>query len=879
MRNVARLSALFGNLFRRSRRDRELDEELQGCLGELVDRYVSEGRSHPEALRLALLEIGGLEQVKSDVRHERAGGGLLSALADVRFALRILARDRSFTVTAVLVLALGLGVNVTLFTIVNAFCLRDLPFPESTRLLHVSTIDKSREHGLSLAELEALGSEPAIESAAGFLNVPLDVAESGRPAARVQGSYVSGRAFTLLREEARLGRVLTREDDRAGALPVAVIGERLWTTRYSAHPGVLGRTLRIGDDAVVIVGVMGEGFEFPAATDVWLPLSLAPATSRAPSARALGVFARAAATATPEASGLAIAARVERVARSGPGASTTIAARVMPLADRFRGRLTDPAWLAFFTVGVVVLLIASANVGNLMLAWSSHRVREVAIRSAMGASRFRIVRQLVLENTLLGVIGGIAGLGVAQVLVRLFASAVPERVLPYWVDFSMDGRVLAVLAATSLATVLVFGLVPARRVSAFDVNRALKDDGPGSVPRGTHRWTTAFLAVQFALTLLLVAHVALGWRVDAPPPEAEQAVERSGAASAALELPATRYPDPVYRLAFVERVRSALEASGAFEATGLTSALPLQGGTEQSLEIEGRSPAAPDRRPAVRSVAITPGYFETFQLSVIRGRDFSNDDGAAGREAVIINQRFADLHFRGEDPLGRRLRLTQGAGPQSATTPWLTVVGVAPTIRQRRTAVSDPVAFLPFRTVAPAAMTIVFRSPDDAAALAVVRERVTAIDSRLPVFRVASVRQVLADAQWNGRVSAGLIRGISAVALCLAVIGLYAATAHATAQRRRELAIRMALGARRRHIRHAVLTAGLRQIVVGLVVGLLCTLAWEAAFYSGQAGLRLSDWRVLVPATLVLALVAVVACLVPAARAARIDPLAVLRRT
>jgi hypothetical protein len=306
----------------------------------------------------------------------------------------------------------------------------------------------------------------------------------------------------------------------------------------------------------------------------------------------------------------------------------------------------------------------------------------------------------------------------------------------------------------------------------------------------------------------------------------------------------------------------------------------LQGGTEQALEIEGRTPPAPDRQPIVRSVAITPGYFETFQLSVIRGRDFSNDDGTVGRGAVIINQHFADLHFHGEDPLGRRLRLTQGAGPGSgAPTPWLTIVGVAPTIRQRRTAPADPIAFLPFRALAPTAMTIVFKSHDDAAALAVVRERVTAIDPRLPVFREVSVRQVLADAQWNGRVSAGLVRGISAVALCLAVAGLYAATAHATAQRRRELAIRMALGARRRHVRHVVLAAGIRQIVVGLVVGLLCTLAWEAAFYTGQAGLRLSDWRVLVPATLVLAVVAGGACLVPAARAARIDPLAVLRRT
>jgi predicted permease len=552
----------------------------------------------------------------------------------------------------------------------------------------------------------------------------------------------------------------------------------------------------------------------------------------------------------------------------------------MPMADRFRARLTDPAWLAFFTVGLVVLLIASANVANLMLAWSSHRVREVAIRSAMRASRGRIVRQLVLENTLLGVIGGIAGLGVAHVLVRLFASAVPERVLPYWIDFSLDARVLAVLAASSLATVLVFGLVPARRASALDVIQALKDGGPGSVPRGTHRWTTAFLAVQFALTLLLVAHVMLGWRVDTPPPEAERAVERSGAMSAALELPAARYPDPAHRLAFVERFRSALDASGAFEATALTSALPLQGGKEQSLEIESRSPAAPDRRPVVQSVAITTGYFEAFRLAVIRGRDFSNDDGAAGREAVIVNQRFADVHFRGENPLGRRLRLTQRAGPgDGAPTPWLTVVGVAPTIRQRRTAVPDPIVFLPFRAEAPAAMTIVFRSRDDAAALAIVRERVAAFDSLLPVFREASVRQVLENAQWNGRISAGLVRGISAVALCLAVIGLYAATAHATAQRRRELAIRMALGAGRRQVRHAVLGAGLRQIGVGLVVGLLCTLAWEATFYSGQAGLRLSDWRVLIPATLALALVALGACLVPAARAARIDPLAVLRRT
>jgi len=677
-----------------------------------------------------------------------------------------------------------------------------------------------------------------------------------------------------------LGRTLTIDDDRVDATSVAVIGNRLWTTRYGADRGVLGRVLSLGDRTAVIVGVMGNGFEFPGRTDIWLPLSLSPGLSAQPwDARTLGVFGRIAPGILLDTARAQVEASVARLTALHPVTNSGIRARVVPINQRYRGRITDPAWLAFLTIGLVVVLIACANVANLMLAWSAGRTREIAIRGALGASRGRVVRQLLMESALLAAMGGGVGLLIAFALLRLFTAAIPEGALPYWIDFSIDHRVLLCLGVTVAATLLVFGLTPALRVSKLDVNRTLKDGGLTGTPGAAQWWTTAFVAVQFAFTLLLVAHVVLSVRTSAPLPHGDLAVRHSEAMTAAIELKGSRYPGSAEKVALVERLLAQLTARPAVEAVAAASVLPLQGGPEAQLEVEGRPAGGPTDAPVVRTVAITPAYFETLALPMSRGRAFAPDDGAPRREAVVVNRRFVVLHFPRDEPIGRRIRLAAPGQPKEPASAWLTIIGVSPTVRQRLTAAADPVVYLPYRTAPTQTVVVAIRTRGDAATgLTALRDEVAAIDPALPVFRAAGIQQVFDDAEWNGRVSSGLMHAISAVALLLALVGLYTVTAHRVSLRLGEIAIRLALGARSSHVHRTLLGVALRQIGLGLTIGLACTGAWDTIFYSGQPGLRLVDWHVLLPAALFLGMVALAACAVPAARASRLNPLTVLRR-
>jgi putative ABC transport system permease protein len=450
--------------------------------------------------------------------------------------------------------------------------------------------------------------------------------------------------------------------------------------------------------------------------------------------------------------------------------------------------------------------------------------------------------------------------------------------MPYWFDYTMDGKVIAALVAVSFLTVLVFGLVPALQASKADVNRILKDGGRSGIRvGGTRRWTTAFLAGEIALTVVLLAQAVVTARNDGNDLASDSRIDSSELLSASIALPPAQYSSPEQRRDFYTRVVARLATIPDVTAASVTSALPLHGSIARSLEIDGQTQGQGEKPPTVSTISIDRGYLETLGVPIHRGRAFAEDDGLPGREHVIVSQRFAETYFPGVDPLGRRIRLS-GASASPASHAWHTIVGVSSDLRQHSRPGAETVVYLPIGGDAPSAATIVVRSASDPASLAAsLRQAVMSVDRNLPLYRIITLKAAIRDAQWAARISYGLITTLTCIALALSIAGLYAVTMYAVGQRTPEIGLRMALGARPGAIRRLILRDACLQAGLGLALGLAGSVLWDAAFSSGRVNVRLFDPHVLIPVGVLLAAATVLACLVPVRRATRLDPVAALR--
>jgi putative ABC transport system permease protein len=863
----------------RDRLESQLDAELRFHLDRLVDDNMRAGMSSREARRQARLEFGGLDQMKEECRDARATRWAHDLVQDVRFASRLLAKDRGFTAVAVMALALGIGVNSMFFTIVNALCLRG-PLRDPAGIVHIDTRDAAgMSGGISYADYRDLkGTVRTLSESAVYSTAPMALGDDRLAPERVTGAYTSADAIRLVGEAPVLGRQFAAEDDRAGAPAVAILAAGLWRRRYAGDAGFIGHTVRLNGVPTTVIGVMRDGFRFPNDAEVWLPLASVPELSNQPrSARTLGAFGRLADGTTIAGLQQDLDGIARRLEQEHPRTNTGIRMTVVPINERFTANITDPAWMAFMTAGTLVLLIACANVANLLLARAMRRSGEMAIRTSLGASRGRILRQLLVECAVLAAVGGFLGLVLSRLGARLLSTAIPEGALPSWMTLEMDGWLLAALAAVCLGTVFVFGFIPAAHTSKTSVTHIVRDQRSGGRAIGVaaRRWTTGFLTLQFALTFLLMA--AFIGSLDAFFDEADDLViDPANVLTTWVTLPVQKYNEPAERARFYERLLEDAAAIGDVASVSIASVLPFGAASQRRVDIEGRPQASLESSSTVGTVAIGGRYFETFGVGVLQGRDFQREDGAPGHDSVILNQRFAEVWFPKENPIGRRVRLLPPA-PAEDPSPWLTVVGVAPNIPQTRGGEPTPVAYRPLGTVVPGTAAIALKGRSDSAALAAaLRERLRRLDPDLPLYRAMPMQRVISDAGWNPRVSSWLINSVSAIALLLALIGLYGVTAHAVAARSREIGIRVALGAGPRSVRWLVLRRALFQLGIGVAMGTLCTIAWNRIFIvSADEG----GTSVLVVATVSLLLVGIgiAACLLPARHAVRVDPLTVLR--
>ena len=798
---------------------------------------------------------------------------------DIRLAARLLVKDRRFTLVSLLVLGLGIGINNMLFTILNAHTIRGLPIDQPDRVLYISTVDdQNRPRGVSFPELEDLRTAAqSFSGIAAFVNTQITVGDEGRAPERVEGAYLTADAFDVIRTGPIAGRSLLPEDDRLGASPVVLLGNSLWQSRYAGDPGILGQSIRINGELATVVGIVSDRSGIPSAAQAWLPLFRMPdlATERR-DVRTLRVFGRVREGVTPASARIEVEGLLERLQRDHLETNTKIRGRSVPINEQFLGRLSDPAWRAFITVGFLVLAISCANVANLFLDHSTERTREIAIRTALGATRARVVRQLLIEASVLAAASATVGLGVAIAGVRLFRGMIPENALPYWFDYSIDGRVLGMLVGVSVATILVFGLIPAISGSKTDVNRALKDTRELGT-RGTRRWTAVFLTAEFALAVVMLVQIGLGIRVSQPFPT-DEALDTPEILTAAVTLSGERYRSPDQRVEFFTQLEARLNSMPGVSVTSLSNALPLAGGRENDITIDGQPSTESLHR--VVTVGIGSGYFRMFQLAMLRGREFVPRDGVAGQAHVIVNERAAQMFFGDRDAIGQRIAL-RAAGSRDAVHEWLTVVGVAPDVRQqprpRVWGETDPVVYVPYRTLPLDTAFLLLRSDVDAEGLwPAVRAVLLQLDPNIPVYRVRTMAGVIDDGGWNARVSNLLINVLSFIAVTLATLGLYAVTAHSVYQRTPELGLRMALGARRWHVARLILRRAVAQVTVGFIIGLVCTAVWTRLFWTG-AERDLVTIESLAMVAAVVVMLALAASLVPVFRATRLDPVAALR--
>jgi putative ABC transport system permease protein len=810
-------------------------------------------------------------------------------LQDLRTAVRAILKDRWLAAAAVFALALGIGVNATVFTLVNAVLIRGLPFQDSASLYVLGTQRLPVEGnqnvgGVSYQEWQDWRSEMrSFIDMAAFTQISANIADDRAMPEQQSGARVSENLFRLLGQQPLIGRDFLPEDGQKDAQRVVILGNGIWKNRYAADPAILGKSLRINGEPATIIGVMPPGMKFPTRAELWTQIIPAGETPRNRREYAVAARLRAgvtAAQAQTELSGIAA-----RLASEFPDTNENIGAALQTFNARYNGGPIRTVFLALQGAVAFVLLIACANVANLQLSRSIHRAREIAVRVALGATRWRIVRQLLVESILLGFLGGALGLLIAVAGVRLFDAAVADVGKPYWIVFSMDYVVFGFLGAVCILTGILFGTLPALQVSKTNVNELLKEGGRGNAGSRRAGWLSGTMVVlELALTLVLLVGAGLMVRSFVSLYTVDLGMQTEQMMTMRMGLSGTKYPDSGKRLAFFDQLTPKLASIPGVDAVAVATGVPGFGAGTRRMEIDGRPvPAKWEDRPEVGTTIVSPGFFRATGIEVVRGRSFTDTDGTAGSEVLVVDQAFVAAHFGSEDPIGRRVRFpAREPSPKDPAPVWRTIVGVSRTVEDLPNPGGIPIrgaAYVPHRQEPPAGAVLLVRSSlDPTTVMNAVRREVQLIDPDQPVFTVQTIDQMMAQATWPYRVFGSLFAIFALIALVLSAVGLYAVMAYSVTQRTNEIGVRMALGADKRRVSWLVLRRGIVQLAIGLILGLAGALGLSTVLTDLLAtGVPPRDPLTFVLISVLLTAVALAACLIPARRATRVDPLVALR--
>jgi putative ABC transport system permease protein len=797
---------------------------------------------------------------------------------DIRFGLRTALKNKAVTALAVTCLAIGIGLNTMMFSVTDGILIQPLPYHEPDRLMTLNTtqLQTGTDFGnLSWLELQDWKERARSFSALGGVQYRSFTVSDGGDADRYSGAAISHELFPLLGKSAQLGRVFSAEDDRPGAEPVVLLGDDLWQRRYNADKSIVGRSILINSRPHTVIGVMPPRFKFPELQNLWLPLSEF-AVSQERGARGIEVFGRlrdgvTLAQARQEADAVAA-----NLAIAFPATNTGWGALVRPVKD---WAIPDDVRLIVLTMMgsvTMVLLIACFNVANLMLARASTRSREMSIRTALGAGRGQIIRQLLTESVIIGVFSVPLGMACAWGGLKLMDMSIPPDDIPYFIHWELNLRAFLYAIFVAGLTGIVFGLAPALQASRTDLQEALKEGGRGTAGGGRAWIRNTLVVAEVALSLLLLIGASLFVRSFLNLQRANSGFDPAPLMTMRFFMPNEQYPTPESKVQRVEDVLRRVEGLPGVQAAFASNLIPLGGGGGFSnILIDGRA-FAKGEEPGIDYVGVTPHMLKTLGLSAVRGRQLTATESVTKAPVAVINQAMAKKFWPDADPIGARFRTLNEADGG-----WFTIVGIAPDIRHGQSDNAEPIgpcAYVSFAYGAFPNTGITIRTAGEPAAISgPVRQAIRDSDAKLAVFQASTMMELRQRGYWQYFLFGWMFSMFGGIALVLAAVGVYGVLSYSVAQRTQEIGVRMALGAGRADVLKLVIVQGIRLAIIGVAIGVVGSFFVTPIIGSMLVNVSASDPFSFVAVSIFLTAVAFVASYVPARRAMAVDPLVALR--
>lgn len=801
-------------------------------------------------------------------------------IQEIRYATRMLTKTPGFTVVAILVLALGIGANTTIFSVVNAIMFQGLPFKEPDKIVKFNRIvDKGGFPGMAAYEyLEWRDESDRFENIASYSSDNFDLTGLGDPE-RINAGEVTASFFPLLRVQPLRGRVFTEEEDAPGNNQVALISEGFWKRRMGSDFEAIGRAITLNDKPYTVIGILPDSLRFPEPYEIWLPMALDTVQERGDQSWSLvEIIGRISPTSSIESAQASIDTVSARLAEKHPDRPTAKAkTQVIPLHDHLIGDVRRPLFLLFGAVGFV-LLIACANVANLMLARGASREREIAIRTALGAGRWKIIKQLLVESLMLAVAGGAIGVLLAMWSTDLIVSGMPAeltKTLPGITQIGINTTVLAFTLTASFLTGIIFGLAPALTASRPDMSRALKEGGHGSTGRFGIKSLRGWLVIaEVALSLILLVGAGLLTKSFSTLISIDKGFNDEGVLTMKVQLPRSRYNNGQKVGEFMRRLMEQVKALPDVQYTGVINHTPFEGlGMMGTFSIEGNPPIDRETEQSIPVGTISPDYFRTLGIPLLEGRPFTDQDREGSMEVAIVNEAFARRFFPDSSAIGKRI----GWGCEKELC--RTIVGVVQDTRQieiiqpPRPEIYVPYLVAPVRRVTLMAKT----SGDPRSLIGSISSQVSLLDKDLPISDVKTLEQRVSESVAQQRSMMFLFGAFAVLALILAAVGIYGVMSYTVSQRLREIGIRMALGAGSSNILRLVIGQGMVITVIGLALGIGGAYALTRLMESLLFNVSTTDTFTFIAIPVVLLLSALAACYIPARRAAKVDPCRVMR--
>lgn len=875
---IARLRSIISP----KRRDSELQEELRFHLDAEMQRNIASGLSPDEAARQAQISLGGVQQTREAVRSIHWTQWVATLVQDIRFGSRMLLRAPGFTVVAVITLALGIGANTAVFSSADALLLRPLPFPNLDRL--VTVFMQNSNGGLSRqmtpADFRYYDQQTkAFDELALFASRDFNVT-GGALAEKVSGAEVSANFFETIAMGPILGRTFAHNEDLPGRAKVAVISYGLWTRRFGADPKIAGSDIRLNGSPYTVIGVMDKPMMFPGGAELWVPVEWTDTVVADHKSARFEVLGRLRSGATLAQAQAEMKTHAAQLAGLYPAINKDLSIQLRPLRLVVNGTMMLPFTETLFISALLVLLLSCANVATLQLSRGTARNREMTVRAALGARRGRLMRQLLVENLLLSVLGSMAALVLARWVVALQVTTSPPillRLVAGLSEMRVDHRAMLFTLVVAVFSTVAAGVLPALAGTRLNLTGGLKERTQSSSGRSRHRMRSALVAAQIALAVALLGGTILILRGFQAMAETSRSFASDRVLTFAVTLPSARYSSATTRSVFYRDALEKFAAMPGVQSPVLFSSTPLSnnGVSWVRFRTEQQADLTPQRLTGAITQNISANYFETMKIPLLAGRRFNPETKSEPTEVAIINQRLAQRFFHGGDAIGQRVKIVSN-GQESA---WMEIVGIAGDVLYDWTDdFPEYTIYRPFAQAAPPSALFALRASVTPLSLTSdVRSTVAQIDSDLPIYEVKTLAQAIDEGVSSLKTAGDFIAALGLIALILSAVGIYGVMACSVAERRQEIGIRMALGADHRKVVLMVLRRGLLLTSMGVLAGLPLAVLLSQSLSSLSFGTKQGEPLIVGACALILAVVALAACMVPARRATKVDPLVALR--